>query len=226
MDSDDDYQSLSPPKELSPQLQFRRLKRLKKSHDKASKDPPAPLFDPAEDPVMLSHVDFAKLEALENDFDSQSAEESNSPEAADLSLESPSQGFGNEVDGGKFFSESNSIEEVNLSQDSLLEGVEKEVVNGDEVELGFDVEVRKTKRVLEFDDDVVGGSVNREQSENLEPEKEKEMVGEDDLVEEKEEKKKSKKKRREKSDGESKSRGHSKREEKVCFNLQFMNSPV
>lgn len=222
MDSADDYQSLSPPKELSPQLQFRRLKRLKKSHGEAPKDAPAPLFDPAVDPVMLSRVDFAKLEALEKDMDSQSAEESDSPEAADLSQESPSQGVGNEVGDGKFFSESNLSEEANLSQDSLFEGVEKEVVNGDGMELGFDAVVKKTKRVLEFDDDVVGGSASGEHSGNLEPEKEKEMVGEDDLVEEKEEKKKHKK-RREKSDGgkelKTKSRGPSKREEKVCFNL-------
>lgn len=228
MDSDDDYQSLSPPKELSPHVQFRRLKRLKKSDDEAAKDPP--LFDSTVDPVFFSHVDFAKLEALENDSESQVVEDSNSTEEANLSQESLSQVFGNKEDNGQFSSESNSNEEVNLSQESLPEGAGNEVENVDEMELGFDVEVKKTKRVLEFDDDVVGGSANREHSEELELEK-KEIIGEDNILEEKEEKKKNKKKIREKRDSgdelKTKSRGSSKRrEEKVCFNLEFMNYPV
>ncbi|KAG6437986.1 hypothetical protein SASPL_102917 [Salvia splendens] len=206
MDSDDDYQTFSPPKVQSPQLQLRRLKRLKKSDAKPLEDP---LFDPNEDPILFDHVDFAKLEALENDSEPQVANESISTEDADLSQESLSQGAGKEVQDPILFShvdfaklealendsepqladESISTEEANLSQESPSQGVG----NG----LGIGVEVKKAKRVLEFDDDVVGGSPMREDGENLELEK-KEIIGEEGLLEENEGKKK--KKRRENSD--------------------------
>ncbi|XP_042018321.1 claspin-like [Salvia splendens] len=207
MDSDDDYQTFSPSKVQSPQLQLRRLKRLKKSDAKPLEDP---LFDPNEDPILFDHVDFAKLEALENDSEPQVADESISTEDANLSQGSLSQGAGKEVQDPILFShvdfaklealendsepqladESFSTEEANLSQESPSQGIG----NG----LGIGVEVKKTKRVLEFDDDVVGGSPMREGSENLELEKKKEILGEDGLLEENEGKKK--KKRRENSD--------------------------
>ncbi|XP_057793158.1 uncharacterized protein LOC131009766 [Salvia miltiorrhiza] len=215
MDSDDDYQSLSPPKELSPQVQFRRLKRLKKS-DQPLKDP---LFDLTDDPILFSHVDFAKLEALENDSEPQFVDESISTEDANLSPESLPQGDGNQVGSEQVFNESDSTGEANLSQESLSQGVGNEIQNGNKMELGIDVEVKRTKRVLEFDDDVVGGSPMREDSENVDPEKKKEIIGAEDLLEEKEEKKKKKKKRIEKSDGgdelQSKSRGSNKRREEL-----------
>ncbi|KAI3464977.1 hypothetical protein Pfo_021640 [Paulownia fortunei] len=175
MDSDDDYQSFSPPKEPSPQVHYRRLKRLKKSNSKTSKDP---LPESVEDPLLFPQVDFAKLEALENDTEP--------PDSNDL----------------------NSTEETILSQESLSQGIdnENEVENEDKMECGSDKELKKTKRVLEFDVDVTGGVDGNgraigEDSKGFEPEKnEKDRIGEEDLFEEKEDKKKKKKKKRAKSD--------------------------
>lgn len=189
MDSDDDYQSLSPPRQLSPQVQFRRLKRLKKSDNKLPQDP---LFDSTDDPILFSHIDFANLEALENDSEPQ------------------------------LFDESNSTEEADLSQESLSQGVINEVENGDKMELEQNVEVKKAKRVLEFVDDVVGGSdesggVISKDGENFEPEKKKERIEDEDMLEKKEEKKKDKKKTVSGDELKTKSRGSNKRrEEKVC----------
>ncbi|XP_020550955.1 myb-like protein X isoform X2 [Sesamum indicum] len=195
MDSDDDYQSFSLPKEPSPQVHHRRLKRLKKSNSKPLKDL---LPDPIDDPLLFPQVDFARLEALEND--------SEFPEFNDL----------------------NSSEELVLSQESLSLGIrnENETENEEKMECRSDVEVKKTKRMLEFDGDaaevhgngraVEEASVGFEQGEN-----EKERFGEEDLFEEKEDDKKKKedekkKKRRVKSDsGELKAnvRGSNKRRE-------------
>ncbi|KAL1546718.1 claspin-like [Salvia divinorum] len=204
MDSDDDYQTFSPSKkEHSPQLQFRRLKRLKKSDAKPLKDP---LFDPNEDPILFDHVDFAKLEALENGSEPQFADESISIEDANLSQESLSQGVGMEVRDPILFSHVDFAKLEALENDSEPQFADESISTEDAYlspgvgnGLGIGVEVKKTKRVLEFDDDVVGGSPMREDSENLELEKKKEIIGEEDLLEEKEGKKK--KKRRENSDG-------------------------
>ncbi|KAL8523767.1 hypothetical protein ACS0TY_013655 [Phlomoides rotata] len=122
MDSDDDYQSFSPPKEQSPPLHLRRLKRLKKTSSKTSEDKFSESIDP-----LFFQVDFAKLEALENDSE------------------------------GQYFNESNSPEEINLSQESMSQGIENVVENDDKMDLGSAVEVSKAKRVLEFDAEVVGG---------------------------------------------------------------------
>ncbi|KAK4429171.1 hypothetical protein Salat_1217300 [Sesamum alatum] len=194
MDSDDDYQSFSPPKEPSPQVHHRRLKRLKKSNSKPLKDL---LPDPIDDPLLFPQVDFAKLEALEND--------SEVPE----------------------FNDSNSSEELVLSQESLSLGIgnENETENEEKMECRSEMEVRKTKRMLEFDGDVAGevhgngwgveeASVGFEQGKN-----DKERIGEEDLFEEKKDDKKEdekKKKKRVKSDsGElnTKVRGSNKRRE-------------
>lgn len=196
MDSDDDFQSFSPPKEPSPQLHYRRLKRLKKSNSKPLKDL---LPDPIDDPLLFPQVDFAKLEALEND--------SEAPE----------------------FNDSNSSEELVLSQESLSQeiGNEDEMENEDKMEYGSDREVKKTKRVLEFDGDVAGGvdgngRAIEEDSEGFETGKnEKERIGEEDLFEEKEDEKKKKKKV--KSDGgESNTNvrfSNKRREEKVSISF-------
>ncbi|KAK4390678.1 putative serine/threonine protein kinase IREH1 [Sesamum angolense] len=93
MDSDDDYQTFSPSKEPSPQAHYRRLKRLKKSNSKPMKDL---LPDPIDDPLLFPKVDFARLEALENDSEFTEFNESNSSEELVLSQESLSIGIGNE----------------------------------------------------------------------------------------------------------------------------------
>ncbi|KAK6115366.1 hypothetical protein DH2020_007635 [Rehmannia glutinosa] len=93
MDSDDDYQSFSPPKEPSPQVHHRRLKRLKKSNLKTSNDP---LFDSFDDPLLFPQVDFAKLEALENGTEIPDFDDSNSTEEAILSQESLPQDLDND----------------------------------------------------------------------------------------------------------------------------------
>ncbi|KAL0314717.1 UNVERIFIED_CONTAM: hypothetical protein Sangu_2316100 [Sesamum angustifolium] len=181
MDSDDDYQTFSPPKEPSPQAHYRRLKRLKKSNSKPTKDL---LPDPIDDPLLFPKVDFARLEALEND--SEFTE----------------------------FNESNSSEELVLSQESLSLGIgnENAVESEERMECQSDMEVKITKRMLEFDGDVAGevngnGRVIEEASVGFEQgPNEKERFGEEDLFEEKEDDKKKKKeddmkkKRRVKSD--------------------------
>ncbi|KAL0325723.1 UNVERIFIED_CONTAM: hypothetical protein Sradi_5141600 [Sesamum radiatum] len=181
MDSDDDYQSFSPPKEPSPQAHYRRLKRLKKSNSKPMKDL---LPDPIDDPLLFSKVDFARLEALENDSEFTEFNESNSSEELVLSQESLSLGIGNE---------------------NAMESEER-------MERQSDMEVKKTKRMLEFDGDVAGevhgnGRVIEEASVGFEQgQNEKERFGEEDLFEEKEDDRKKKKeddmkkKRRVKSD--------------------------
>ncbi|KAL0438568.1 UNVERIFIED_CONTAM: hypothetical protein Slati_2339800 [Sesamum latifolium] len=173
MDSDEDYQSFSPPKEHSPQVHYRRLKRLKKSNSKPLKDL---LPDPIDDPLLFPQVDFARLEALEND--------SEFPE----------------------FNESNSSEELGLSQESLSLGIANEntLENEEQMECQSDMEVKKTKRTLEFDGDVAGevhgsrraieeASVGFEHGKN-----EKERFGEEDLFEEKEDDRRRRKMKRRK----------------------------
>ncbi|KAK6131185.1 hypothetical protein DH2020_035072 [Rehmannia glutinosa] len=192
MDSDDDYQSFSPPKEPSPQVHHRRLKRLKKSNLKTSKDP---LFDSFDDPLLFPQVDFAKLEALEN---------------------------GTEIPD---FDDSNSTEEAILSQESLPQDLDNdnELENEDKMEFEPIEEVKKTKRVLEFDADLTGGvdadgRAIGEDSEGFEPEKNgKGMIGEDVLFEERDNNKEKKKKKRVKSgsgdESKTKLRGSNKRTE-------------
>ncbi|PIN08865.1 hypothetical protein CDL12_18551 [Handroanthus impetiginosus] len=167
MDSDDDYLSFSPPKEEpSPQVHYRRLKRLKKFNSKPSKDQ---LPESVDDPLLFPAIDFAKLEALEKD------------------LEMPE------------LNDSNSTEETILSQESLSQSIANENEEEDELERVSDKEVKKTKRVLEFDDDVMAGVDGNgmaigEDSSGFETEKnEKERIEEDNLLEGKEEKKKKKK---------------------------------
>ncbi|KAL3639209.1 hypothetical protein CASFOL_017116 [Castilleja foliolosa] len=175
MDSDDDYQSFSPLKEPSPEVQYRRLKRLKKSDSKISTDL---LIDTVDDPLLFPPIDFARLEAIENGtLPPGSFEYPDSVEDASLSHESPSQGIDDENKLG----------------------------NGDEMEFEPVEEVKKTKRVLEFDDDdlteevVNEGAIGEDMVGGFELEKnEEERVGEDDfldLLKERDEKKKKKKKK-------------------------------
>ncbi|XP_051123588.1 uncharacterized protein LOC127246338 isoform X2 [Andrographis paniculata] len=161
MDSDDDYGSFAPSVEASPQAQHRTLKRLKKADSKPSKES---LPVPDDDPLLFPHVDFARLEALEND--------SEFPELNDLK----------------------STEEVNLSQESLSEGIDDE--KEDNVVPKSVEEVKKTKRVLEFDSGEVGGEYGDENSEGFESKKSNiDMDAEIDLFEEKKDTKKIKKNR-------------------------------
>ncbi|KAL6511749.1 hypothetical protein OROGR_021346 [Orobanche gracilis] len=191
MDSDDDHQSFSPLKEHSPQVHYRRLKRLKKS---TSETPSDPLLESVEDPLLFPQVDFAKLEALENGTETPDFSDSISTEEATISLEPMSQGVDNE----------------------------NEMDNEDEVERGSVGEIKKTKRVLEFDDDVMGGvdangRGSGEDSEGFEKEKKKnEMIGEDDLFEERDKKKKKKRVKSDSGDGlqTNFSRSNKRREEK------------
>ncbi|KAL2455009.1 hypothetical protein Fot_57994 [Forsythia ovata] len=161
MDSDDDYQSFSPPKELSPQVQHQRLKRLKKSN---SEPPKESLDESIDDPLLFPQVDYAKLEALENDSET--------------------------LD----FNDSIFNEEPFMLQESLSEGldgenkIELENQKEKEVNFGIDSEVNKTKRTLEFDDDVAVGFGGNEGGIG-------ENVGEGDLDETKEDKKKKKRKK-------------------------------
>lgn len=196
MDSDDDYQSFSPPKEPSPQAHHRRFKRLKKSDSKSSKDP---FPDPFDDPLLFPQVDFARLEALENDS-----------EIPDVEY-------------------SNSIEETIMSQESISQGIDDEdaTEDVDTVEFPTEQEVKTTtKRVLEFDADVTGGfdengRVVGGESDGIELEKNEEMIEEEDPFDEKGDKKMKKKKNRKemKSDSgdesKTKMRSNKRREEKV-----------
>ncbi|EYU45134.1 hypothetical protein MIMGU_mgv1a001679mg [Erythranthe guttata] len=167
MDSDDDYQSFSPPKELSPEAHNRRFKRLKKSGSKPSKDP---LPESVDDPLLFPEVDFAKLEALENG--------SKIPDLDD----------------------SNSSQELILSPESLSQGADAEnaTESVDEMDFSFGEEVRKTKRVLEFDADVAdgvdaNGTSIVDESEGMDLETEKVKIDEEDSFEETKDKKKKKK---------------------------------
>ncbi|CAA0831570.1 Unknown protein [Striga hermonthica] len=162
MDSDDDYQSLSPQKEQSPQVQHRRLKRLKKSSSKPSDDP---LLVSIDDPLLFPSDDFARLEALENGTATpdSSSDDSDSTEEADLSRKSASQGF-------------------------------------DEMESGPVEKVKKTKRVLEFDDAVTGGGDAGEGFEGFELDKDgKKRNGEADVLGEGDDDMKIKRKKKKKS---------------------------
>ncbi|KAL6574299.1 hypothetical protein OROHE_001203 [Orobanche hederae] len=150
-------------------------RRLKRLKKSTSETPSDPLLESVGDPLLFPQVDFARLEALEN-----------GTETSD-------------------FSDSISTEEAIISQESMSQGVDKnEMDNEDEVERGSVGEIKKTKRVLEFDDDVMGGvDANGRgsgvDSEGFEQENKKnEMIGEDGLFEERDEKKK--KKKRVKSD--------------------------
>ncbi|KAL6511746.1 hypothetical protein OROGR_021343 [Orobanche gracilis] len=191
MDSDDDHQSFSPLKEPSPQVHYRRLKRLKKS---TLETPSDPVLESVEDPLLFPQVDFAKLEALENGTETPDFSDSISTEEAIISLESMSQSIDNE----------------------------NKMDNEDEVERGLVGEIKKTKRVLEFDDDVMGGvdangRGSGEDSESFEQEKKKnEMIGEDDLIEERDKKKKKKRVKSDSGDGlqTNFSRSNKRREEK------------
>lgn len=200
MDSDDDYQSFRQPKEPSPPPHFRRLKRLKKSSPKASEDKFPESIDP-----LFSQVDFAKLEALENDSEPQHFNKSNSPLVNDSEPQ--------------YFNESNSPEEANLSQESISQGVE----NDNQMDLGSDVEVPKAKRVLEFDaeaeSEVYGnGKAIGEDSEGFDLENsENENNG---PFEEKVDKEKKKKREKSDSDVELKTKervSNKRREEKVLI---------
>ncbi|XP_075480688.1 uncharacterized protein LOC142521371 [Primulina tabacum] len=67
MDSDEDFQSILPQEEPSPQFQSRRLKRLKKANHKS---PVNSSLEPTGDPLLISSVDFSKLYLDFNDSNS------------------------------------------------------------------------------------------------------------------------------------------------------------
>lgn len=189
MDSDDEQILLSPLKP-SPQIN-RRLKRLKKFS--SQKSPKTQSLDQIMDP-LLSLVDFAKLEALER-----------SPKPLD-------------------FNDSSSSEELGLSQESPSLGIGNEDADVDEKEseMQFDageVLKPKTKRVLEFDDEVMDdvgldGKMN---------DSDVRKGGEEDLSEERVDGEKKKKKKRAKKDGGDESKAkpqvNKRREEKVAVNV-------
>ncbi|GER47945.1 WIP domain protein 5 [Striga asiatica] len=175
MDSDDDYQSFSPPKEQSPQVQHRRLKRLKKSSSKPSDDP---LLISIDDPLLFPNEDFARLEALENGTATpdSSSDDLDSTEEAGLSRKPPSQGYDDESGMG----------------------------NKDEMESGPFENVKKTKRVLEFDDPVMGGGDAGEGFEGFELDKDrKQRTGEEDVLGEGDDDMKINRKKKQKKSGDS-----------------------
>lgn len=196
MDSDDDYQSFSPRKEPSPPpLNLRRLKRLKKSSPKPLEDNFSESIDP-----LFFQVDFAKLEALENDSEPQ------------------------------YFDESNSLEEASLSQESLSQGTENDdkMELGSDVEvpkakrvLEFDAEV--VGGVVE------NGKTIGEDSEGFDLEKSENGKNDTGgLFDEKMDKEKKKKEKREKSESgddlkTKERRSNKKREEKVSVSRLLSN---
>lgn len=140
MDNDEDFQSISSLEEPSPQIQSRRLKRLKKANPKS---PANSLLEPMGDPLLLSLVDFSKLEALEDESGDLDSNDSNSADDLSLYQESVSQG--------------NIDENENASKDNLDDGSNAGVK-------------KTTKRALEFDEEHVGDV--RERSIDIELEKE------------------------------------------------------
>ncbi|CAA3024783.1 Hypothetical predicted protein [Olea europaea subsp. europaea] len=207
MDSDDDYQSFLPPKESSPKVQYRRLKRLKKSNS----EPPKESWKVSiNDPLLFPQVNYAKLEALENGSETLDFNDSILNQEPFMSQESQSEGFDdekeNELENQKQ-KEVNSV--VNKTKralqfdDGVAVGFEKE--NGlenpkeKEVNFGIGAEVNKTKRGLEFDDNVAvvfdgyEGGIGRNVDLGLDSFERKRSC-EGDLDEIKEDKKKKKKK--------------------------------
>ncbi|XP_019152348.1 PREDICTED: protein IWS1 homolog [Ipomoea nil] len=85
MESDDDYESFSPPEEPSPVVQNRGFKRLKKP-GRAPENPPVSSIDGL---ISLPKVDFAKLEALEASKTLEDSDDSEGPLSS-------SQGFDDE----------------------------------------------------------------------------------------------------------------------------------
>lgn len=200
MDSDDDYQSFSPPEESSPQVQYQRLKRLKKSN---SGPPKESLKELINDPLLFPQVNYAKLEALENDSENLDFNDSILNQEPSMLQESQSEGFDEEKENEL---ENQKQKKVNFGvnktkralefDDGVAVGFDDDEENGlenqkeKEVNFGIDAEVNKTKRDLEFDGNVAvvfdgyeGGI------------REKKGSCEDDLDETKEDKKKKKKKK-------------------------------
>ncbi|CAI9763709.1 unnamed protein product [Fraxinus pennsylvanica] len=210
MDSDDDYQSFSPPKESPPQVQYQRLKRLKKSN---SEPPKGSLKELINDPLLFPQVNYAQLEALENDSENLDFNDSISNQESFMLQESQSEGFDEEKDNEL---ENQKRKEVNFGvnktkralefDDGVTVGFDDEEENGlknqeeKEVNFGIDAEVIKTKRDLEFDGNVAvvfdgyEGGIGENVDLGLDN-FEKKGSCEGDLDETKEDKKKKKKKK-------------------------------
>uniref|UniRef100_A0A5B7BN11 Putative glutamic acid-rich protein n=1 Tax=Davidia involucrata TaxID=16924 RepID=A0A5B7BN11_DAVIN len=89
MESDDDYQLFSAPEELSPPVQHRKLKRLKKAV-RASNDPS---FQSGEEGPSVPPVNSSQSQSLESS-ETLGFEDSNEP----LRSQSPSEGFDDETE--------------------------------------------------------------------------------------------------------------------------------
>lgn len=146
MDSDEDIQSIPPQEEPSPQIQSRRLKRLKKANPNSLANFS---LEPTGDSFLLSSVDFSKLEALEDESRALDSNDSNSADDLLLHQESESQG---DID-----------EHENASKDSLDDGSNVAVK-------------KKTKRALEFDAEHVGDVGERSIDIELEKEQSAEEI--------------------------------------------------
>ncbi|XP_059637391.1 uncharacterized protein LOC132279432 [Cornus florida] len=146
MESDDDYQSFSPPDQISPPAEHRKLKRLKKKAIRVSNDPLPQSVDEA---LSMPPVDSYESQGMDSS-ETLGSEGHNEP----LRSESPSEGFdeGNELNSaldGLFSEEDRKRTNRALDFDDMVDGFDGKELGMDEKIADLKMERTEKKRVNE-----------------------------------------------------------------------------